>query len=490
MLEERLEVYECVNCLRPAFTAYCGKAVAGEFAAEDGFLVFGMCFRVVLSPECFSFNGITLCLVSCRCDQELGYFLPYYRRAALSLKNFIARVGRVKARDDAELVRLTEYVENEAIDSMSMFRKNQEMEKRHILSAAGNRVKAYVDEVVSVKRQRRDDEDEYRWLVDDFVVEEILPRLPGRSLCKFKAVCKGWRHCITSDSSFISNQLRHSQNTRRLSIIMVNEYPRHRMLFVDDKAEIMDVGITEKRCVGRYFTSYLVGSCNGLVCLMLRDKLYRVRPLLNINYPKQAIMLWNPETGQARDAHLPHLVTPSRYVGDFPVFGFGFDQSHDDYKVVRVSNISVASPLGLSFEVFSRNTGCWRVLEKVLPGCKLTQDSFKSVLLHTRLYWLVILANVSPPRLCVLWFDLNDDEFGVMDVLGVPYRRNFQFLVKWERDSLAFLDRYGGNAHRVQFIVGPTTTNTSHLLKSLELKRWNLCGVSQDRFFVNDRDIL
>ncbi|XP_073133421.1 uncharacterized protein [Henckelia pumila] len=62
----------------------------------------------------------------------------------------------------------------------------------------------------------------------------------------------------------------------------------------------------------------LVGSCNGLVCLVASSL-------------KESIVLWNP----ASRKHRAIDVSPKNYEF-FTSFGFGYDPSSDDYKVMRV----------------------------------------------------------------------------------------------------------------------------------------------------------
>ncbi|KAL8551558.1 hypothetical protein ACS0TY_000594 [Phlomoides rotata] len=68
----------------------------------------------------------------------------------------------------------------------------------------------------------------------------------------------------------------------------------------------------------------IVGSCNGLVCI-LEDT--------------RGFILWNPSTRIARN--LPDVGVGENLVGDdFTRYGFGYDESSDDYKVFVIIILS------------------------------------------------------------------------------------------------------------------------------------------------------
>ncbi|KAH7849844.1 hypothetical protein Vadar_023744 [Vaccinium darrowii] len=82
----------------------------------------------------------------------------------------------------------------------------------------------------------------------------------------------------------------------------------------------------------------IVGSCNGLVCIYFWD-------LVDTFY------IWNPSTRETR-ALSAFEEKHSRGIS----FGFGYDPSNDDYKVVRVDSVGDR----LEVEVYSLRKDSWR----------------------------------------------------------------------------------------------------------------------------------
>ncbi|XP_076933798.1 F-box protein CPR1-like [Bidens hawaiensis] len=138
-------------------------------------------------------------------------------------------------------------------------------------------------------------------------VEQILVRLDAEDLIRCKIVCKSWRSLISSPS-FGKHHLNHSHKSDR-----DNRQLGHRRI-----GSLATLDEDEE-----YFSrnkSFIIGSCNGLVCLSTMDL---------------ELVVTNPLTRE-----LKRLPTPPygphdcfRY-GSLALWGFGYDSSANDYKVV------------------------------------------------------------------------------------------------------------------------------------------------------------
>ncbi|XP_028058835.1 F-box/kelch-repeat protein At3g23880-like [Camellia sinensis] len=100
------------------------------------------------------------------------------------------------------------------------------------------------------------------------------------------------------------------------------------------------------------------GLCDGLVCVYFVE-----------NYD-DIIYIWNPTTGK-------HKILPSFGKGFILAisYGFGYDSSNDDYKVVRISNFNDS----LEVKIYSLRTDSWRkLLVWALKGnlCVVCEDTF------------------------------------------------------------------------------------------------------------------
>ncbi|KAM5580274.1 F-box/kelch-repeat protein [Rosa sericea] len=236
----------------------------------------------------------------------------------------------------------------------------------------------------------------------DGVIVEILSRLPAKSLLRFRCVCKAWRALI-SDPYFIRKHLS-CINTKistsyslllRDEIFQSTEYEAI-LKFLSHDGRVpcrrLDFPVLARLVIIKRIL--IVGSCNGLICLILDFHHFRIEECFTF-------MLWNPCTGEYRV--LPH---PPVHSSRDCFFGFGYDSTTDDYKVI----------LGNSYKsgyeyvvVFMLKRGSWRKLERLnryfgvrRVGC----------LVNETLHW--VLKEEEDGRLItsrIVSFDLAEEKF-------------------------------------------------------------------------------
>ncbi|GKE57677.1 F-box associated domain containing protein [Tanacetum coccineum] len=90
--------------------------------------------------------------------------------------------------------------------------------------------------------------------------------------------------------------------------------------------------------IGKDARVRIVGSFNGLLC---------------ITVDKSDIIIWNPST--IRVNSLPYIGYCDQSYGHHVGFGFGYDESNDDYKVVAISVMK-------RVKIYSLKSGCWKKL--------------------------------------------------------------------------------------------------------------------------------
>lgn len=146
------------------------------------------------------------------------------------------------------------------------------------------------------------------------LIEDILRRMPVRALKRFRAVSKPWCHLIDS-SNFVKLHLRRSlisNSHRKLIIAGLGVYSVD--LDSPEKAQLIKPPFYYKS------VDTISNSCNGIVLVM-----------------SDPPILWNPFS---RD----YKVLPD-CAADYPselelyertTFGFGYDSTNDDYKVLRI----------------------------------------------------------------------------------------------------------------------------------------------------------
>lgn len=202
---------------------------------------------------------------------------------------------------------------------------------------------------------------------DDIIIE-ILSRLPVKSLLRFRCVCKSW-HTLISDSQLVRKHLRRAVrgvNANSCKLLISNS-----PLYSIDYEELEDVNsfvaIRELHLPVPLVLDRMriVGSCNGLICL---------------HENKGDFFLWNPCT---RDTlKLPGVT----YFPSSPMFyGFGYDSTIEDYKViVGGTSSSESGLLTTTIALFTLKSGSWRTVQD-LNYVKLNGQG---CLLNEALHWV------------------------------------------------------------------------------------------------------
>lgn len=185
------------------------------------------------------------------------------------------------------------------------------------------------------------------------IIVEILPRLPVKTLLRFKSVCKSWRSLI-SHPKFVQTHLSLAS--------LDTDYTQHRLLLrgndlhhdlkscsifsimyeQSDTAASLDYPFD-----GSPNWVWIVGSCNGLVCIIIQ---------------KRTVFLWNPSTRKSNKLPRVEMLFDKCpvYVGDrYPLSGFGYDESTDDYKVVLIFQVEYRNTV----VVYGLRTDSWRKIE-------------------------------------------------------------------------------------------------------------------------------
>ncbi|KAJ0806736.1 putative F-box domain-containing protein [Helianthus annuus] len=160
--------------------------------------------------------------------------------------------------------------------------------------------------------------------VNEDVVEQILIELDVKDLIRFKTVCKSWHSLITSPR-FVNRHLIRSYNKDRN-----NNEIGHR-----------------KIGLGYTYPGRLVGSSNGLICFASSSL-----------YADVKFSVANPltrEVTQLRNSPWKDFLSCS-------CWGFGYDSSIDDYKVI----VGVEGATHKTcFKVLSLKSNAWKVIGEV-----------------------------------------------------------------------------------------------------------------------------
>uniref|UniRef100_A0A7N0TQ79 F-box domain-containing protein n=1 Tax=Kalanchoe fedtschenkoi TaxID=63787 RepID=A0A7N0TQ79_KALFE len=191
----------------------------------------------------------------------------------------------------------------------------------------------------------------------DDIIFDILSRLPVRSATRFESVCKCW-HSLIRSRIFIEMHLRSGLQTIDRLQLWFSVHPcgflfRYRNIvrslnFVTQKNVVWLAPSSSPNLYSLFLPppyscrsvyNFFMGSCNGLLCFNLQG-----RSMLNLQP-----FMWNPATGAFRfmsedDVSAVDVCdkTPLKLKGSCFIFcyGFGYDSSIDDYKIVRLVQYS------------------------------------------------------------------------------------------------------------------------------------------------------
>ncbi|GFP98809.1 F-box protein cpr30 [Phtheirospermum japonicum] len=174
------------------------------------------------------------------------------------------------------------------------------------------------------------------------LVENILSRLPVKSLKRFRAVEKSWRHLIDSER-FAKIHLHRSLTSKSNRNLFSGLLGFH-WISVDslDKEHSMNPGFE----YDDKFIGAISNSCNGLVV---------------VGREPDPPILWNPFSREYKV--LPKCPLDFQADSSFScktTYGFGYDSINDDYKVVKVM-LYMKPFFKLSEEwIYSLKSNSWR----------------------------------------------------------------------------------------------------------------------------------
>ncbi|XP_023918075.1 putative F-box protein At2g02030 [Quercus suber] len=254
----------------------------------------------------------------------------------------------------------------------------------------------------------------------DFLPPEILPnillRLPTKSIVKFTSVCKTWRSLIRNPD-FISAHLKLSNHNQPLLLFrFCSDWLKDALSSM--KRDTHEKEVYKLYCDNQGFNEHtrfdfpfhtrgdgalfvVVGTCNGLVCVMGDGFWGR-------------IILWNPCVRMFVELPKPN-VTYQSYGECYTSAGLGFDSKTNDYKVVRVVTVLDArrNDWGVSppmVEVYSLATGEWSMVITALPGAVRPRDPLPFV--NGALHWVALKrTNYNKYRNFITVLNLGDMVF-------------------------------------------------------------------------------
>ncbi|KAK9911036.1 hypothetical protein M0R45_034962 [Rubus argutus] len=121
------------------------------------------------------------------------------------------------------------------------------------------------------------------------------------------------------------------------------------------------------------------------------------------------------------DSSILQGVAKTYYSLHFAVYGFGYDSSTDDYKVMRGCSYRVRDSGQTVVQVFSLKTGSWRTHQ----GLNYFDLAERGCLLNRVLLWLTY-TDSCPTGSNIISFDLGEEKF--QEMLSLPYHSWFSYI--------------------------------------------------------------
>ncbi|KAJ9554897.1 hypothetical protein OSB04_009511 [Centaurea solstitialis] len=185
-------------------------------------------------------------------------------------------------------------------------------------------------------------------LPPEILLFQILPRLPAKSLLRFKCVCKQWRSFLTT-SIFTKMQLHYATTVdhhEKLILFIPGSTSRCKFLTIDCEDGLI---APPRYCPfpGNTAATKITSSVNGLVCVGVWNNAKALSD----------IILWNPLTDEYKTLPIP--VDRKCYNIPFLVHELCYTCTDDDYKILRIN-------VHGNVYIYSLKSDSWRKLESKL----------------------------------------------------------------------------------------------------------------------------
>ncbi|KAJ0691622.1 putative F-box domain-containing protein [Helianthus annuus] len=275
------------------------------------------------------------------------------------------------------------------------------------------------------------------------IQEEIIKRLPVKSLIRFRSVSKSWKSLIDS-SDFITHYRSQQQHLlvyndqydsdpNCVSIVDDNTFPQHR------------VSVTLPPLVKMLGSYSKLGTSHGLLCL----------------YDNGRVVIWNPSIRKTVAVVVPNVVDAKMFNTEL---GFGVCRETSDPKIVKITyidrfrNMESVTSIPQQVEVFTLSTGAWRSPNSSnLPRKSIIfgyQQSEDGVCVDGVYYWLATDRSTVDDEIeayyMIISFDMTSEEFGEVNLPDrfVYHGSLWDLDVYNLRESLVLV-KYSGSDHGI-----------------------------------------
>ncbi|XP_044500203.1 F-box/kelch-repeat protein At3g23880-like [Mangifera indica] len=216
----------------------------------------------------------------------------------------------------------------------------------------------------------------------DDIIQQILLKLPTKSLLRFKCVCKSWRDLISTHEFAIKHLTETSERFRRFGVFESEKLREGRISLYslaaqtssraeEAEEETICLPLRGKDCylapaaneyiINRFIYTRVLGSCNGILLIRLEN-------VEESSGHPRTFLLWNPTIREFK------MIPPCYFKSSLCslVSGLGYNSSIDNYKVVVVFS-ERNSDLAYGY-VYNLKTNSWKRLENFYFPYKNTRQ--------------------------------------------------------------------------------------------------------------------
>ncbi|KAK4259397.1 hypothetical protein QN277_005735 [Acacia crassicarpa] len=234
-------------------------------------------------------------------------------------------------------------------------------------------------------------------ILPDDMIQNILERLPVKSLMRFQCVCRQWR-ILFKTQYFITNHLHHSNHQNPCLLLQRYGIDNPSNFYCLD-SEMQVSELQKPPLLNSLKRGEIIGSSNGLLCVEINkhDPYYHL------------LLVWNPAIREVR------RVPETKFHEDYRnyLIGFGFCPITNDYKIVITYSSGLYADLS-AVKVYSLSTGAWREVELRLNDT--VRLNSRSVTVNGVMFWLVLKRFEEYTENRIVSFDLEAEEFTVITI--------------------------------------------------------------------------
>ncbi|KAM0009910.1 putative F-box domain-containing protein [Helianthus debilis subsp. tardiflorus] len=285
------------------------------------------------------------------------------------------------------------------------------------------------------------------------IQEEIIKRLPIRSLIRFQLVSKAWKSLICS-SAFIADYSAPHPQLQHLLLVRYDHGHIYRPTYssvVDDHTlpNNQRVSLTPPPLVNWLRDSIIIGSSHGLLCLHC---CYGDAVRYGLSFGTRMAVIWNISIRKAIAVVVPNFAYGNHVIR----LGFGVCPETSDPKVVKITQINtwcdtesvtLIPSQPSQVEVFAVSSGVRRSPYSTSLPRQSIQFSCSQVVVDGFCYWLATDRSTTDPGFeaynLIISFHMTREEFTEVSLPeSLVYEGSIEYLkISNLRESLVVLDQ-------------------------------------------------